>query len=91
MSTASCSTYDVVKILRKQREPLESVEVICTGKQENEPPNRFTHLHLHYTLKGDIKHENVKKAIRLSEDKYCSVINTHKGSVEITSDFEIIE
>ena len=91
MSAASCSTYDVVNILRKQREPLESVEVICAGEQDSEPPYRFTHIHLHYTLKGDLSHENVKKAIHLSEDKYCSVINTLKGSVEITSDFEIIE
>jgi putative redox protein len=91
MSAASCSTYEVVKILRKQREPLEGVEVICTGKQESEPPNRFTHIHLHYTFKGDLKQKNVKKAIHLSEEKYCSVINTLKGSVEITSYFEIIE
>ncbi len=90
LSAASCSTYDVVKILQKQREPLESVEVMCTGKQESEPPNRFTHIHLHYTLKGELTEENVVKAIQLSEDKYCSVINTLKGTVEITSDFEII-
>jgi putative redox protein len=91
MSAASCSTYEVVMILKKQREPLKSLEVVCTGKQESEPPNRFTHIHLHYTLKGDLTHKNVKKAIHLSEDKYCSVINTLKSSLKITSDFEIIE
>lgn len=90
MSVASCSTYEVVRILQKQREPLESVDVICAGKQESEPPNRFTHIHLHYTLKGELTKENVIKAIQLSEEKYCSVINTLKGSVEITSDFEIL-
>lgn len=91
MSLASCSTYDVVNILRKQREPLESLEVLCTGEQESEPPNRFTHIHLHYQFKGDLDQEKVKKAIRLSEDKYCSVLNTLKGSVEITSDWKIEE
>ncbi len=91
MSAASCSTYEVVKILQKQRESLESVEVMCTGKQESEPPNRFTHIHLRYTFKGDLREENVIKAIQLSEDKYCSVVNTLKGSVEITSDYEILE
>ena len=40
----------------------------------------------------DLKNiEKVKKAIRLSEDKYCSVLNTLKGSVEITSDWKIVE
>ena len=89
LSAASCSAYDVVTILRKKREPLESLEVVCTGELQNEPPKRFTHIHLHYSLKGDLSRENVKKAIQLSEEIYCTVINTIKGSVEVTSDFEI--
>ncbi len=91
LSAASCSVHDVVTILRKKREPLESLEVICTGEQESDPPHRFTQIHLHYTLRGELSHKNVKKAIHLSEEKYCSVINTLKGSVEITSDFNIVE
>jgi putative redox protein len=90
MSAASCSTYDVVTILKKRREPLESLEVICTGEQESEPPNRFTHIHLLYLIKGEIKPESIEKAIQLSEEKYCSVLNTLKGSVEITSEYEIV-
>ena len=91
MSAAACSTYDVVNILIKQREPLESLEVLCTGEQENEPPKRFTHIHLHYQFRGDLDQEKVKKAIHLSQDKYCTVLNTLRGSVEITSDWEIVE
>jgi putative redox protein len=91
LSAASCSAYDVVTILRKKREPLESLEVKCTGQRESDPPQRFTHIHLHYTLNGDLSPKNAEEAIHLSEDKYCSVINTLKGSVEITSDFEIIK
>jgi putative redox protein len=91
MSAAACSAYDVVNILRKQREPLESLEVFCTGEQESEPPKRFTHIHLHYQFKGDLDQEKVKKAINLSEEKYCTVLNTLKDSVEITSDWEILD
>lgn len=91
MSAAACSAYDVVNILRKQREPLESLEVFCTGEQESEPPKRFTHIHLHYQFKGDLDQEKVKKAINLSEEKYCTVLNTLKGSVEITSDWKILD
>jgi putative redox protein len=91
MSAAACSAYDVVNILRKQREPLESLEVFCTGEQESEPPKRFTHIHLHYQFKGDLNQEKVKKAINLSEEKYCSVLNTLKDSVELTSDWKILE
>ena len=90
MSAASCSTYDIVSILKKQREPLESLDVYCTGKQNEEPPRRFTHIHIHYQFAGDLNPEKVEKAIQLSEEKYCTVINTLKGSVEITSDYEIL-
>lgn len=90
LSAASCSTYDVVTILKKQREPLEKLDVICTGEQLKEPPYRFVHIHLHYVARGAISAENLEKAIHLSEDKYCSVIASLRPQVEITSDFEII-
>lgn len=91
LSAASCSAYDIVSILNKQKENLVSLEVICSGQQESEPPRKFTHIHLKYVLRGQLNPENVEKAIRLSEDKYCPVINTLRGSVEITSDYEIVE
>lgn len=90
LAAASCSTYDVLLILEKQREPIESVEVICVGEQENEPPYKFISIHLHYKIKGPLKTEKVQRAINLSEEKYCSVINTLKQTVTITSDFELI-
>jgi putative redox protein len=90
LAAASCSTYDIVTILTKQREPLENVEVICTGDQQKEAPFKFTHIHLHYRLTGNINPEKAERAIQLSEEKYCSVTNTLRGNVEISSDFEIV-
>jgi putative redox protein len=90
LSAAGCSCYDVVLILTRQHEPLEGIEVTCEGEQEAEAPYRFTTLHLHYTLKGNLNPKKVERAIELSEDKYCSVVNTLKPTVNITSDFEIV-
>ena len=90
MSVASCSAYDVVEILAKQREPLEDLKVICHGDQKSEPPFNFTNIHIQYIVEGQVNPEKLKKAIKLSEDKYCSVINTLRPSVPITSAFEII-
>lgn len=91
LAAASCSTYDVVMILTKQREPLVGLEVACSGEQAAEPPYQFTCIHLHYTLKGPLNPKKVERAIRLSEEKYCSVTNTLKAGVPITSSFEIVE
>jgi len=91
MSAGSCAAYDVVSILIKQREPLRDLKVICSGEQMEEPPYRFISIHLHYIISGGVSEEKALKAIRLSEDKYCSVTNTLKPGVSISSDFEIKE
>lgn len=90
MAVASCSSYDIVEILTKQREPLEDFKVICTGDQMSEPPYTFTCIHMHYLVTGAVNPEKLERAIRLSEDKYCSVISTLRPGVPITSDFEIL-
>lgn len=90
LAAASCSTYDVVMILKKQREPFVGLEVTCTGEQEVEPPHIFTSFHIHYLVRGSVNSDKVARAINLSEEKYCYVINTMRPAVKITSDFEVI-
>ena len=89
MAAASCSAHDVVEIMNKQREPLEDLKIVCTGDQLSDPPYTFTRIHLHYIVTGAVTTEKLEKAIRLSEDKYCSVISSLKPGVPIFSDFEI--
>jgi len=90
LSLLSCSAYDVVRILEKQRHRLDSVRVTATSIQDDEPPFAFQRIHLHYRLMGHtLKAEHVRRAIELSETKYCSVYNTLKHGVELSSDFEI--
>jgi len=90
LSAASCSAYDVIRILTKQREPLEGLEVQCTGEQESDPPYKFTKIHLHYKVSGLVNIPKLERAIHLSETKYCSVVNTLKPTVQITSDYELV-
>lgn len=90
LAVASCSVYDIVDILHKQREPLINLKAVCSGEQQSDPPYTFTKIHLHYIVRGDVNPDKLERAIHLSEDKYCSVINTLRPGVPITSDFEII-
>ena len=91
LAAASCSAYDVVEILDKQREPLEALDIQCSGEQITEQPYNFINLHLKYIIKGAVNPKKVERAIKLSEDKYCSVLATLRPSLEISSEFEIIE
>lgn len=89
LSVASCSAYDVVMILKKQREPLLGLDVTCSGTQLPDPPYAFTAIHVHYIARGPLNEQKLARAIALSEDKYCSVVNTLRPTVAITSDYEI--
>ncbi|MFC1996213.1 OsmC family protein [Chloroflexota bacterium] len=90
LAAASCSAYDVVEILQKQREPLEGLDIQCSGEQITEQPYKFINIHLKYIIKGAVNPAKVERAIKLSEDKYCSVLATLRPSLKISSEFEVI-
>ena len=90
VSLATCSSYDVVGILEKQKVRLTKLEVEVTCENEPDPPWTFTHFHLKYILAGEgLKPEQAENAIRLSEEKYCSVAATLKGKAAITWEYVI--
>ena len=92
MSLIGCASYDVVKILEKQRQQLVSLKISAESTQDETPPWRFRKIHIHYQLTGKgLDVEKVSKAIQLSEENYCAVYATLKDVVEITHDFEIVE
>lgn len=91
MSAAACSAYDVVDILTKQRESFVDLKVYCSGEQLSEPPYNFTKIHIHYEVHGSVNSEKLRRAIYLSEEKYCSVLCTIRPGVSLSSDFEIID
>lgn len=91
ISLASCSAHDVVMILGRQRQELTSLYVHVDGRQQPEPPYAFTNIHLHYTVSGKtLDNHKVKRAIELSEEKYCSVAATIRGAADITHSCEIL-
>jgi putative redox protein len=90
LSLASCSAHDVVLILERQRQTLTDLYINVDGENAADPPYQFTHIHLHYTLSGEqLDPEKVERAIKLSEEKYCSVAATIRGVATITHSFEI--
>jgi putative redox protein len=89
---AGCTSYDVVDILQKKRQKLSGLEVTVTWEQDDDPPWIFRKIHIHYKVQGSgLKEKAVHSAIKLSEEKYCSVAATLRGKAEITYDYEIVE
>jgi len=90
LSLASCTCYDVIEIMEKQRKPLDNLQVVCEGEQNDEWPHIFKKIYVHYFATGNVKPSKLERAIYLSENKYCSVITTLKQSVEIVTDYTIL-
>lgn len=91
VAVGACTAVDVVNILEKKRMPLSGLEIQVEGEQESDPPWTFRKVHVHYKLWGEgLMEKAVEQAIELSEQKYCSVSATVRGSAEVTTSFEII-
>ncbi|MEE8379480.1 MAG: OsmC family protein [Gammaproteobacteria bacterium] len=87
----SCTTFDVLHILKKARQPVTDCIVEIDAQRAETEPKVFTHIHIHFILSGDgLSEKHVKRAIQLSAEKYCSASIMLAKSVEITHDFEII-
>jgi len=92
LSMAACSTYDVISILQKSREEIKDCDVKITANRAEDHPKIFTDIHLHFIVTGkDIKEKNVKRAIDLSAEKYCSASIMLGAMAKITHDFEILQ
>lgn len=91
VALGACTATDVVIILEKKRQKLESLEVVVSGERAAEPPTVWTKLELLYRLRGQLDEAAVKHAIELSEGKYCSVAAMVKKTATLTYRFEILK
>ena len=69
----SCTSVDVVSILKKKRESLTSLVVSAEAQQAPAPPRVFTHIRLVYRVGGKVSKKAMEDAVMLSKDKYCSI------------------
>jgi putative redox protein len=90
LALGACTATDIVIILGKQRQKLESLEVICSGERASEPPMVWTKMEMFYRLRGSLEDSAVKRAIELSEGKYCSVSAMLQKTAKITWRYEIV-
>ncbi len=90
MALGACTATDIVIILEKKRQRLDSLEVICSGERAADPPRVWTKLDILFRLRGKLEEGGVKQAIQLSEEKYCSVSATLKKSAQLTWRYEIL-
>ena len=85
-----CTASDVVSILRKKRQPFTGLEVRAQAERAPEPPQVYTGIRLTYRVSGAVDHKAMEDAVRLSEEKYCSVSAMLKKTARITTVIEYL-
>jgi putative redox protein len=91
LSLIGCAAWDVLDILEKQHQQITALEVTADSEREDEAPWRFKKICLHYKISGkNVNQDAVRRAIGLSEGKYCSVYATLRAAIELVSEFEIL-
>ncbi|MGH8494497.1 MAG: OsmC family protein [Moraxellaceae bacterium] len=93
MGLGGCTAFDVVTILKKARQDVTSCVAELEAERADAVPAVFTKIHVRFLVKGrGLKDAQVKKAVDLSSDKYCSAsIMLGQAGVVITHDYIIEE
>lgn len=86
---ASCSTIDLLLILKKQRQTVENIKIEAYAERTKDDSKKFKSIELHYIVFGEIANLKLEKAIDLSITKYCSAIQSLQPEIEIKTSFSI--
>jgi putative redox protein len=88
----ACTSFDVVTILKKSRQPVLDCVAEIEAARADEVPKVFTRIHVHFVVTGKgLNSGQVERAVKLSAEKYCSASIMLGKSAEITHDFEVVE
>ncbi len=91
LALGGCTGMDVISILKKMKNLPDEFYMEIESERATEHPKIYKSTTIKYIFKGDVKEENVKKAIELSQSKYCSVSAILKGVGEVKYSYEIIK
>lgn len=91
LGLGGCASFDVMSILQKACQSVRDCRVEIEAQRADAVPAVFTHIRMHFLVSGkDLKETQVKRAVELSAEKYCSAsIMLEKAGVEIEHSYEI--
>jgi len=91
LGMGGCTSFDMIQMLKKGRQDIRDCVVEIDSERSEEIPKVFTKIHVHYKVSGkNLKEAQVKRAVELSTEKYCSASLMLGKTAEISHDYEII-
>jgi putative redox protein len=92
LGMGGCASFDVMSMLKKSRQNVESCVAQLEAERADAVPAVFTKIHLNFVVSGrNLKESQVKRAVSLSAEKYCSAsIMMEAAGVTISHSYEIV-
>lgn len=92
IAVAGCTAADVASIMEKKRQDVREYIVEIEGIRVDDHPRKFVKFHVNHIVRGrSVSEKALADAIKLSDEKYCSVAATVRPTAEITTSYEIVE
>jgi putative redox protein len=90
-SLAGCTAMDIVSLLKKMRAEVDDFKVEVVANLTDEHPKYYDKVHVIYRFYGDeFKKDKIEKAVSLSAERYCGVIEMFRQFSEVTHEIQYI-
>jgi putative redox protein len=87
---AGCTGMDVISVLQKMRQEVTGLRVEVHGTRADDHPMVYTAITIEYVVTGrGVQEDAVRRAVELSETKYCSVSAMLAKTAAITWSYRI--
>ena len=91
-SLAGCTAMDVASLLKKMRAEVEDFKIEVSANLTDEHPKTYDKVHVVYKFYGsDFKKEKIEKAVSLSSEQYCGVMEMFRKFSKVTIEIQYIE
>ncbi len=91
-SLAGCSGLDVISVLNKMKVQVDDFKIITTGELTDEHPKYYHSAHVVYQFFGkNLPQDKLKKAVDLSVEKYCGVMEMFRRFAEVTIEIQYLD
>ncbi|MFW6048538.1 MAG: OsmC family protein [Candidatus Bipolaricaulota bacterium] len=86
-----CTGIDMSEILKKMRVNYQEIKMEISADRRDKHPKVFTEIRLKYKVYGtDLPEDKITKAVKLTQEKFCSATHTLRNPAEVVYDYELI-
>jgi len=89
VSIGSCSGVDVYHILKKKRQEIKEIKIFLRGRRREKHPKIYEEIEIKYVAVGKVEEKALQQAVKLSTEKYCSVLAMVKPSTNLKISWEV--